>query len=74
MEQEYINKITSLEQEIDSLKLQLSKYTNPDRYKIYYEKNKDKLNNDKKRNYAKEYYEKNKEAILQKQKDKYNKK
>ena len=74
MEQEYIDKITLLEQEIVSLKLQLSKYTNPERYKIYYEKNKDKLNNEKKRNYAKEYYEKNKEAILQKQKDKYNKK
>jgi hypothetical protein len=70
MEQEYINKITLLEQEIVSLKEQLSKYTNPERYKIYYEKNKDKLNNDKKRNYAKEYYEKNKEAILQKQRDK----
>lgn len=74
MEKDYIEKITLLEQEISSLKLQLSKYTNPDRYKIYYEKNKDKLNNDKKRNYAKEYYEKNKEVILQKQKDKYNKK
>jgi hypothetical protein len=57
MEEDKDLKIKLLEEEIEQLKLQLSKYTNPQRYKEYYEKNKDIIN-EKKRIYAKEYYKK----------------
>lgn len=35
--------IETLKEQIESLKHQLSKYTNPERYKIYYEKNKETI-------------------------------
>ena len=60
MEKDYIEKITLLEQEIESLKLQLSetqihlqKYTNPQRQRKYQDKNKDKI-----LEYAREYQKK----------------
>lgn len=51
--------IKQLKLEIVSLKEQLSKYTNPDRYKKYYEANKQKINESRKE-YLKEYYQKKK--------------
>ncbi len=60
MEKDYIEKITLLEQEIVSLKQQLSdtqihlqKYTNPQRQRKYQDKNKDKI-----LEYAREYQKK----------------
>jgi hypothetical protein len=51
--------IKTLKEENEALKNRLSKYTNSQRYKVYYEANKDKIN-EKKRIYQKEYYRKKK--------------
>ncbi len=51
--------IKTLTEEKEELINRLKKYTNSDRYKVYYEANKDKLNV-KKRIYQKEYYNKKK--------------
>ena len=56
------NKQLKLENKL--LKEQLNKYTNPERYKKYYEANKEKLN-EKKRIYAKAYYHKKKQEKLE---------
>ena len=58
------NKQLKLENKL--LKEQLSKYTNPERYKKYYEANREKLN-EKQRIYAKKYYEKKKQEKLEKE-------
>jgi len=67
---EKINKELTIENEL--LKRRLSNYTNPSCNKIYYEKNKEKIN-EKKNERQKIYYEKNKEIIKQKQKEIYEK-
>lgn len=66
MEKDYIEKITLLEQEITSLKQQLSdtqihlqKYTNPQRQRKYQDKNKDKIL-EYTREYQKKQYQKKK--------------
>ena len=41
--QELQNKITALQQQVNTLKTRLAKYTNNDRHKRYYENNKDKV-------------------------------
>jgi hypothetical protein len=45
MNAELLNKIKQLEQELNETKKHLKKYTAPDRSKVYYENNKDKINN-----------------------------
>ena len=49
-------KITALQQEIQALKTQLEKYTNNERHRKYYEKNKDRVKEN-----AKQYLNKLKE-------------
>lgn len=58
-------KIQLLEEENKELKERLKKYTNPASYKIYYEANKEKIN-EKRRDYAREYYHKKKELNKEK--------
>ena len=62
--------VKKLKEENELLKQRLSNYTNPSCNKIYYEKNKEKIN-EKKSERAKIYYQQNKELIKQKQKEYY---
>jgi|SaaInlStandDraft_4_1057021.scaffolds.fasta_scaffold184588_1 hypothetical protein len=68
---EYIKK---LEKENEELKIKLKKYANPDRYKKFYEKNREKLlkrnseyhkrlPKEKKQEYAKRAYQRKKEKL-----------
>lgn len=59
-----------LKEENELLKQRLSHYTNPSCNKIYYEKNKDVIN-EKKKERSKIYYQQNKESIKRKQKEYY---
>lgn len=61
--------VKKLKAENELLKQQLNK---PSAYKIYYEKNKEKLN-EKNKERAKVHYQQNKELIRQKQKEYYEK-
>lgn len=62
--------VKKLKEENELLKQRLSNYTNPSCNKIYYEKNRDVIN-EKKRERQKLYYQQNKEIIKQKQKEIY---
>jgi len=53
----------TLKEEIRMLKEHLSRYTNPHRYKAYYEANREKIIKQK-MEYQKEYYKKRKEMRL----------
>ena len=64
--------VKKLKEENELLKTRLSNYTNPSCNKIYYEKNKEKLN-EKNKERAKIHYQQNKELIRQKQKEYYEK-
>jgi len=64
--------VKKLKEENELLKTRLSNYTNPSCNKIYYEKNKEKLN-EKNKERAKIHYQQNKEIIRQKQKEYYEK-
>ena len=57
-------KITALQQEIQNLKTQLEKYTNNERHRKYYEKNKDRVKEN-----AKQYLNKLKEENPEKLKE-----
>ena len=65
--------VKQLKLENELLKQRLNNYTNPSCNKIYYEKNKDKINQ-KKKETSKIYYQQNKDIIKQKQKEYYEKK
>lgn len=62
--------VKKLKEENELLKQRLSNYTNPSCNKIYYEKNKDVIN-EKNKERAKIHYQQNKELIRQKQKEYY---
>ena len=62
--QELQNEITTLQQQVNTLKTRLAKYTNNERHKKYYENNKDKV----KKN-AKLYIERLKEENPEKLKE-----
>lgn len=62
--QELQNEITTLQQQVNTLKSRLAKYTNNERHKKYYENNKDKVKQN-----AKLYIERLKEENPEKLKD-----
>jgi len=62
--QELQNEITALQQQVNTLKTRLAKYTNNDRQKRYYENNKDKVKQN-----AKLYIERLKEENPEKLKE-----
>jgi hypothetical protein len=62
--QELQNEITALQQQVNTLKTRLAKYTNNDRHKRYYENNKDKVKQN-----AKLYIERLKEENPEKLKE-----
>jgi hypothetical protein len=72
MELNLEEQVKKLKEENELLKQRLSNYTNPSCNKIYYEKNKDVIN-EKNKERAKIHYQQNKEIIRQKQKEYYEK-
>lgn len=65
--------ITDKNNQINDLKNHLSKYTNPERYKKYYDENKQKII-EKQKLYNKLNYDTKREEILKKKKEYYQKK